>query len=156
MTWLLQPGNSVESSSLSAGYDRECALILHGNVEARVLHNVLTTLPLRYWPTEGGKAMNMGLLSGITTIRCRPNARIRNGKLVEGIQRYCNRAGLSLRVDFEYTDAGVHETLQELMLLLRRPQTGISKTGETLYCFEISSHVARDLFQAVSRRAQNG
>ncbi|KAJ9113654.1 hypothetical protein QFC22_005963 [Naganishia vaughanmartiniae] len=154
MTWLMQKVNPAEAHP--SGYNRECALILHGIVAARVLHDVLTTLPLRYWPTEDGKALNVGLLSGITTIRCRPDARIRNGRAVEASQRYCNRAGMSLRVDFDSTDASVLETLQELMLLLRRPRTSTPNTGQgnapmALYCFEVTSQVARALFQAIYR-----
>ncbi|KAJ9093523.1 hypothetical protein QFC21_006356 [Naganishia friedmannii] len=150
MTWLMHKVDPGEGSK------RECALILHAPVEAHVLHDVLTTLPLRYWPMEGGHALNMGLISGITTIRCRPDARIRNGRMVEAAQRYCNRTGLSLRVDFDNTDPSVRETLQEIMLLLRRPQSGTFKVGVTdaqmsLYCFEVSSQVARDLFQAIYR-----
>ncbi|KAJ9106690.1 hypothetical protein QFC20_004021 [Naganishia adeliensis] len=114
LTWDEHTIDEADSQSAEPAHICKRRLEMHGAVESTILHDLLTTLPLRMPSCGKGGAMD---------VRWHSNARLLNGCLVDPVVRYYRgrAGGLAVHVDFGTSGAGGNRAaVRDLMALLSK------------------------------------
>jgi hypothetical protein len=152
LLWQMRPVTLSSRRPSIATTQRYSSLRIRKPIDASVLHRLLATTPVRYWPTEPDGAMQMGLVNEITEIFCSGSARVTSSLPIDSAFRYYNNPQRRLTISYGLpaSDAG-KETLRELLRIVEPRGHKAEVQGPVkLYVVDIRPVLFRTLLSTVS------